>query len=124
MSRERDPAAVARGILDSNRYMTLATADGAGHPRPSPVWFADEGYAEFLRVSRRDARHSCNLARRPQLGIVIFDSAARPGAARAVYVEATAEELTGAEQERGIAIYSRGSQADGAGDCASRPASR
>jgi hypothetical protein len=95
--------------------MTLATGTAPGTPA-SPVWFAHDGYAEFLRVSRRDARHSCNLARRPQLGIVIFDSAARPGAARAVYVEATAEELTGAEQERGIAIYSRRSQADGAGD--------
>jgi predicted pyridoxine 5'-phosphate oxidase superfamily flavin-nucleotide-binding protein len=37
---------VARSIVDSNRYMTLATADESGRPWASPVWFAHAGYTE------------------------------------------------------------------------------
>lgn len=107
--------ALAKRIVDSNLYMTLATADSAGRPWPSPVWFAQEGYTEFLWVSKPDARHSRNLAGRPELGIVIFDSTVPVGGAQAVYVEALAEEVAGAERERYIAIYSRRSEAHGAG---------
>jgi pyridoxine/pyridoxamine 5'-phosphate oxidase len=113
---EQDLAAVARKILDSNRYMTLATADGDGRPWASPVWYAHEDYTDFLWVSRPEARHSRNLASRPELAIVIFDSTVPTGGAQAVYLEAMAEELGGAEREGGIAIYSRRSEAHGAGE--------
>lgn len=113
---EQDLAAVARKILDSNRYMTLATADGDGRPWASPVWYAHEDYTDFLWVSRPEARHSRNLASRPELAIVIFDSTVPTGGAQAVYLEAMAEELGGAEHEGGIAIYSRRSEAHGAGE--------
>jgi nitroimidazol reductase NimA-like FMN-containing flavoprotein (pyridoxamine 5'-phosphate oxidase superfamily) len=113
---EHDLAVVAREIIDANRYLTLATADGDGNPWAAPVWYAHEGYTDFLWVSRPEARHSRNLASRPRLAIVIFDSTVPVGGAQAVYVEALAEELSGAERERGIAIYSRRSQAHGAGE--------
>ena len=79
------------------------------------MWYAHEGYTDFLWVSRPAARHSRNLASRPELAIVIFDSTVPVGSAQAVYVQAEAEELGGAERERGIAIYSRRSEAQGAG---------
>src|SRR6266545_200360 len=101
-SSVQDLAVVARDIIDSNRYMTLATADGDGRPWAAPVWYAHEGYSDFLWVSRPEARHSRNLTSRPGLAIVIFDST-------------VPEELSGAERERGIAIYSRRSEAHGAG---------
>jgi nitroimidazol reductase NimA-like FMN-containing flavoprotein (pyridoxamine 5'-phosphate oxidase superfamily) len=104
-----------RGIVDANRYLTLATADGDGRPWATPVWYAHEGYTDFLWVSRPEARHSRNLVRRPEIAIAIFDSTVPPGGAQAVYVEAVAEELTAAEHERAIATYSRRSEADGAG---------
>jgi uncharacterized protein YhbP (UPF0306 family) len=110
-----DLAVLAREIIDANRYMTLATADGDGCPWAAPVWYAHQGYSDFFWVSRPDTRHSRNLAGRPELAIVIFDSTVPVGGARAVYIEALAEELDGAERERGIAIYSRRSQAHGAG---------
>jgi hypothetical protein len=56
-------AAAAKAIVDSNRYMTLATADESGVPWASPVWFAAVDYREFFWVSRPEARHSRNLAR-------------------------------------------------------------
>jgi nitroimidazol reductase NimA-like FMN-containing flavoprotein (pyridoxamine 5'-phosphate oxidase superfamily) len=59
--------------------MTLATADETGCPWASPVWYAAEGYARFYWVSSPEAKHSRNLAVRPRLSIVIFDSRAPVG---------------------------------------------
>ena len=104
---------IAQEILDHNLYMTLATADAEGRPWASPVWFALEGYRDFLWVSRPDARHSRNVAVRPELALVIFDSTAAPGDAGAVYVEGRGEELGGQELGRAIAVCSRRSEASG-----------
>jgi nitroimidazol reductase NimA-like FMN-containing flavoprotein (pyridoxamine 5'-phosphate oxidase superfamily) len=111
----RDPAAAAREIIDANRYMTLATADGDGRPWASPVWYAHDGYTDLYWVSRPGARHSRNLAVRPEVGIVIFDSTVPAGNGQAVYVEALAGELDGADREEGIAIFSRRAEAGDAG---------
>jgi pyridoxine/pyridoxamine 5'-phosphate oxidase len=100
-------------VIDSNRYMTLATADESGRPWVSPVWFAHSSYREFLWVSSPDARHSRNLEARPEVSIVIFDSQVSPGDAEAVYVSARAEELTGEDLESGIEVFSQKSEADG-----------
>jgi nitroimidazol reductase NimA-like FMN-containing flavoprotein (pyridoxamine 5'-phosphate oxidase superfamily) len=111
----RDPAALAREIIDANQYMTLATADGDGRPWATPVWFAHQGYTDLFWVSRPDARHSRNLAVRPEVGIVIFDSTVPAGTGQAVYVEALAGELEEAGREQGMAVFSRRSEARGAG---------
>jgi len=108
-----DLATAAREIIDSNLYVTLATADAEGRPWASPVWFAYEGYRDFLWISRPEARHSRNLAARPELALVVFDSTVAPGDAAAVYVEGHGEELEGHELEHAIAIYSRRSEATG-----------
>ena len=98
--------ALARRIIDSNLYMTLATADGGGRPWASPVYFAPADYREFLWVSVPEAQHSQNIAARPEVGIVIFDSTVQPGTGRAVYVDAGAEELTGhADFDRCLAAF-------------------
>jgi nitroimidazol reductase NimA-like FMN-containing flavoprotein (pyridoxamine 5'-phosphate oxidase superfamily) len=106
--------ASAQAIIDSNSYMTLATADQAGAPWASPVWFAHRGLTEFLWVSRPEARHSRNIAVRPEVGIVIFDSSVRVGDAQAVYLEGRAAMVNGDELQRMIAIYSDRSTAQGA----------
>ena len=108
-----DLAAAARSIIDSNRYMTLATADETGLPWASPVWYAEAGYREFFWVSAPEARHSRNLAARPQVSIVIFDSSVPEGSAQAVYMSAVAEQLTGGEVEEGLAIFNRRGEAQG-----------
>jgi GNAT superfamily N-acetyltransferase len=38
---------LARGLIDANAYMTLATADADGRPWASPVWFAHHDYTRF-----------------------------------------------------------------------------
>jgi len=103
---------LARTIIDSNQYMVLGTADRAGHPWVSPVWFASEDYKHFHWVSSSEARHSANVAARPEVAIAIFDSTVPVGGAQAVYMSGLAEELTGAKLERGIEIFARLSEAD------------
>jgi uncharacterized protein YhbP (UPF0306 family) len=114
MTHHEDLGAVARTIIDSNWYMALGTADESGRPWVSPVYYTCVGYGEFYWVSSPEARHSRNLAARPQVAIVVFDSQAPIGAGQGVYMVAAAEELAGADLDRGIDIFSRGSEAHGA----------
>ena len=108
MSEIENPVELGRAIVDGHWYLTLATADAGGRPWASPVWFAHDGYREFFWISKPGARHSTNLAVRPQVGIVIFDSTVGSGGAQAVYFEAEAGELLrGADRDRALAVYSR-----------------
>jgi hypothetical protein len=107
---ERDLGELARSIVDSNRFMALATADVSGRPWASPVWYAPRGYGELFWVSSPEARHSLNLAQRPELGIVIFDSH-EPGGWKAVYMSAVAEQV--ADVDEGIEVFARRSAEQG-----------
>ena len=93
--------------------MVLATADEGGRPWASPVYFANNGYSEFFWVSSPEATHSRNIATRPEVGIVVFDSQVPIGTGHGVYMPAVAEEVAGAELERGIEIFSQRSEAHG-----------
>jgi nitroimidazol reductase NimA-like FMN-containing flavoprotein (pyridoxamine 5'-phosphate oxidase superfamily) len=105
---------IARAILDAGIYVVLATADADGVPWASPVWFAKEGYRELYWVSYPGARHSQNIAVRPQIAMVVFDSTVPPGTGQGVYMTATAEHLTDpAAIEHGIGVFSRESVRDG-----------
>ena len=53
-------------------------------PWASPVWFASEDYRELYRMSLPGARHSQNIAGRPQIAMVVFDSTVPPGTGRGV----------------------------------------
>jgi uncharacterized protein YhbP (UPF0306 family) len=110
----RDLGAIARTIIDSNLYMTLGTAGDEGDPWVSPVYYAPAGYSEFYWVSYPEARHSRNLAVRPRVSIVIFDSRAPIGTGQGVYMSAVARELADRDLDRGIEVYSRRSGAHGA----------
>jgi hypothetical protein len=101
-------------LIAGNRYMVLATADRTGRPWASPVWFAPDGEDGFLWISRADARHSRNIAERPEVAIVIFDSSKPPAERQALYVEAAAEE---AGPDPGlVATYSGHSISQGLGE--------
>jgi nitroimidazol reductase NimA-like FMN-containing flavoprotein (pyridoxamine 5'-phosphate oxidase superfamily) len=106
-------AAAARAIVDANSYMTLATADADGAPWASPVWFAHQKYETFLWMSQPGARHSRNIAARPEIAIVIFDSTASPHRRNAVYVEAAAAIVPDAGLADAVAVYAARSVARG-----------
>jgi nitroimidazol reductase NimA-like FMN-containing flavoprotein (pyridoxamine 5'-phosphate oxidase superfamily) len=108
------PAAqVVRDIIEASRYLVLATADEAGRPWSSPVYFAHIDFAEFFWVSRPDVTHSRNIAVRPEVGIAVFDSQVPIGTGQGVYMSARAELLEGAGAARGIEAFSRRSVAHG-----------
>ena len=92
MDRRQHPdlRAIAKGIIDTNLYMTLATADQDGRPWASPVYYAPEGYARFYWVSSSEANHSRNIATRAEVAIVVFNSRAPIGCGQGVYVSAVA----------------------------------
>ena len=104
---------IARAIIDANIYMVLATADRTGRPWASPVYFAHSGYATFVWVSSPDATHSRNIAVRPQVGIVIFNSHAPIGAGQGVYMSADAQRVPDAELDEWVGVFSRRSVANG-----------
>ena len=108
-----DPQETARRLVETNRYLTLATADADGRPWASPVWYAPVGDAAFLWVSDPEARHSRNIAARPEVALVIFDSTVPEGGAEALYCDAVAEQLSGSALDEGIAAFSQHSEAGG-----------
>jgi nitroimidazol reductase NimA-like FMN-containing flavoprotein (pyridoxamine 5'-phosphate oxidase superfamily) len=77
-----------RRVIDANLYLVLGTADESGRPWTSPVFYAAYGCRAFYWISSPDVTHSRNLAARPHVSIVIFDSRAPvgTGGARAVYM--------------------------------------
>lgn len=88
----------ANAILSQILYITLATVSPDGLPWNAPVYAAfDEAY-HFFWVSAREARHSRNIRATSRVAIVVYDSTVPANTGKAVYIEATAEELTD-EQE-------------------------
>jgi hypothetical protein len=116
---EPDLGELAREIIDNNLYLVLGTVSADGRPWASPVYYAAHRYTEFYWISSPDVTHSRNLAARPDVSLVVFDSRVAPGEGQAVYMSATAEELTGADLEQGVAVYpgpDRGGRAVSAAD--------
>ena len=110
MRQEQDLAAIARSIVDANRFMVLGTADATGRPWVSPVWYAVLSYREYVWVSRPETRHSRNLVARPEVAIAIYDSH-RPGDWSAFYMAAVAEELE--DVDVALEAFNRRSEAQG-----------
>jgi pyridoxamine 5'-phosphate oxidase-like protein len=109
-----------RDIIEASRYLVLATADAAGRPWSSPVYFAHIGFSEFFWVSSPDVTHSRNIEVRPEVGIVVFDSQAAIGTGQGVYMSAAARLLDDDETGRGIEAFSRRSIAHGGQDWTSQ----
>jgi hypothetical protein len=114
MSNDQDLGDIVRAIIDANLYMVLGTADEAGRPWVSPVYYVSDRYMDFYWVSSPEVTHSRNIAQRPEMSIVVFDSQVQPGSGKAVYMSAVAKELSESDIDRGIDIFSRGAVGRGA----------
>jgi hypothetical protein len=108
-----DLAVAGRAIVDANLYLTLATADAAGRPWATPVYFAPAGYRELIWVSPPEARHSQNVAGRADVGIVVFDSRSPISTGQGVYMEAVAEIVPPEDLDRCLDVFSRSCQERG-----------
>lgn len=88
-----------------HRYLTLSTADAHGTPWATPVWFAPDGDG-LLWASRPTRRHSVNIAARPEVAFVMFDSTVASDEARAVYGEGVAGLVPENELGRAVPVFS------------------
>ena len=104
---ERSPAQRARVLLEQESEMTLATIDDGGRPWVSPVFYALDDEHRLYWTSDVDARHSAALRTAAAVAIVVHGRL--DGRTDAVYLDATAVELSGeAEVREGIAVMARG----------------
>jgi len=106
MTTDDNDRAAFEAIVGASSYMILATADATGLPWASPVWFASTDFRQFFWVSSPHARHSQNLAARPELAISIFDSRQPPYSGQGVYVSATGEAVPEPEIDAALEVYS------------------
>ena len=95
MNPQEDLGAIARASSTRTCTWCWAPADGSGRPWVSPVYYAAAGYAEFFWVSSPEATHSRNIAARPQVSIVVFDSQVPIGTGQGVYMSAVADGARG-----------------------------
>ena len=111
-----DVADMVRSVIEDNVYMVLGTADEAGRPWVSPVFYSSHACRDFFWISSPEVTHSRNLAGRPQVSIVIFDSRAPvgTGGASAVYMAGTAAAVRDHDLDR-TSPPTRTSPAVGAG---------
>ena len=105
MNTDDNERAAFEAIVSAGTYMTLATADATGLPWASPVWFATTDFREYFWASSPEARHSRNLAARPELAISIFDSGQKPGTGQGVYIAAIAAPVPEPDLDHGLAVY-------------------
>jgi hypothetical protein len=96
---------LARTLIDTNKYMTLATVGPDGVPWPTPVFFTPDGYSTMYWASSPETRHSRNVAHNPNVGIVVFDSGVPIGGAQAVYMQAVTEIVPEPELADRAAFY-------------------
>lgn len=89
-----DLTAMARDVIDANRYVVLGTAHPDGQPRVSPVFYNHHDHRSLYWVSSPDAQHSRNLRGDARVNAVVFDSSVPPGEkTAAVYLTGTAYEV-------------------------------
>ena len=89
-------------ILATNRYIVLGTADEAGQPWVTPVFFAPLDADRVCWVSSPDSRHSRNIAHRAAIAITAFDSTVEVGQAEAAYFDAEAAAASPVETEAAL----------------------
>jgi Pyridoxamine 5'-phosphate oxidase len=102
---DNDLSAIARDIIDANTYMVLGTADEDGRPWTSPVFYSAWNYREFYWISSPAATQVRNIAKRPEISIVIFDSRVPVGSGQAVYMSATAGQVADDEIAAAVTRY-------------------
>lgn len=94
----------AHELLAHNRYVVLGTVGDDGRAWTTPVYFASSG-RDLYWVSDQGAVHSRNLAARPDLSLVVFDSSVPPYHGRAFYAVGTASVVEGDDLEAGLEAY-------------------
>jgi general stress protein 26 len=98
-----------KSILDRIVYATIATADSSGQPWNSPVVGKWDDNLNLYWVSAKKSQHSQNIALRPRILVVVYDSTVPEGEGLGIYLEMEAKLLrTNAEILKAKEVYDTG----------------
>jgi hypothetical protein len=106
----------ARTVLDGTTYVVVATADAAGHPWATPVWFAHDGLDRLYWLSWPGSRHSRLIAERPEVALTVFDTHAVPLEGTAFYATARARECPAERLDDGLRVLNQRCASQGLGE--------
>ena len=106
----------ARDLLTANDYLTLGTADATGRPWTTPVCFRAADEREYFWLSATEAEHSRNIAVRPDVSLVVFDSTVPLYHGRAVYAAGAASIVPDEDLDRALSVYTGFERARVSGD--------
>lgn len=96
-----------KSAIENNRYLTLATSSKTAKPWVSPLYFAiGEDYTIYW-YSQKAALHSINISENPSVAITIFNSTVKASEVDALYMEATAVEVTAEEINSALIVYNQ-----------------
>jgi len=85
---EKDLNQLAKTIIDTNQYMTIASVDEHNNPWASTVAYVYDGNYNFYWVSVPESLHQKNIAHNPKIVFSIFDSHQKWGEGVGVQIEA------------------------------------
>ncbi len=96
---------LAKTIIETNQYMTLATCDNLGNAWASPVAYVFDDKYNFYWVSVPESKHQHNIKHNSQITFAIFDSHQLWGEGVGVQIEAKVEEVKLLELPRVVELY-------------------
>lgn len=100
----KDLSDKVKAIIESNIYMTLATA--GEHPWAAPVFYCTDYDYNFYFISQPDSRHIQHIQDSSMVAFAIFDSSAKEGTGTGVQGAGRVELLeTKEEIEGGLKHY-------------------
>lgn len=97
----------AKGIIDNNKYMVLATSGKDGKPWACPVFFARDSDYNLYFMSATDSLHIRNIRENNSVAVAIYDSNAEVGSSDEVQATGSVAELDKAELKKAITVYSK-----------------
>ena len=80
---------MVEAILRENRYLTLATTDGAA-PWAAPLAYVVDDDLALYVVSATTSRHARDIAANPRVSVAVFDSHQPPLTGRGVQIDGLA----------------------------------
>ena len=108
-----DMASTTKKVIENNYHMVVATADTAGKPWVSPLFYMYDEDLNLYWVSGKTALHSQNIRSNPRVAVCIFGPATadEPDSLHGIYFDAEAQELTDeAELSRAVQIMQQRAQ--------------
>lgn len=91
-------------IINSNKYLSLATTDGQS-PWVAPLYYCLDQEFNLYFISQLDSVHSQHLVKNPKVAFAIFDSHQEEGTGNGIQGSGVVKLLTGDDLKEGLKHY-------------------